>query len=1015
MGIINSMKLQEKAIKMAQHEIYNIRAGLPFSKSLAQYLLHITTDAPESLTRYRILLPTRRACRILRETFLSLNEGKPILLPQLSPLGDVDEDDLSLMMFGGRHGFLDIPEAIPPMKRQLLLAKLIRNVPDFVQGHDHALALSNALCRFIDQVVVEGLALSDLYKIVPDEFAAHWQITLDFLKIISEHWPTILAEHGQIDVAQRRNHLLHALADHWQESPPDYPVIAAGSTGSIPAAGRVLGVISKMPQGCVILPGLDEDMSDEGWSYITESHPQYSLKTMLTRIDATREDVRPLPLVMVGEGAKNRAPLASEMMLPAQVSAQWKNFNTRADIDAMLQGLRYYSCRTQQEEAALIALLMRETLEMPRNITALVTPDRGLARRVSAQCRRWGIEVDDSAGRNLADTRLGKLIHLSAKIGCGAYDPVSLLALLKISLCRFGLDDAHYQKMVAVLETKILRSDTIISSHDILLRHVAQDEKNNEVLAFLEAFYAAVLPLRHTAWKDGASFDGVLKAHIRVIENLAATPDQSGADILWRGDTGEAAALFLSDLMQHSALIDDVDAGEYETALMALMGAVSIRSAYGVHPRLLILGQLEARLSDADLVVLGGLNEGTWPPDAGHDPWMSRPMRNAFGLPGTDQAIGIAAHDFVQGFCARHVVMTRAEKVEGSPTVPARWLDRLDTLLQAGGRSLDELSDQKYYGWIDALDDHPEFMPYSRPSPCPPVSVRPKGASVTKIEQWIKDPYSIYMHYVLRLRKINPLVQDNDFALRGNMLHEILERFTSQYPLDLPDNAEDEFINIARNVLNEMLDTPDALRYWWPKCMKIAGWFVAHERNWRMDAKFFESEIKGNIDLDVDGLPFNLHGIADRIDRMHGGYAIIDYKIGGPFNKGALQKGALPQMPLEAVMLAQGGFNGRGFKGQELQQDKKHIPAGDTQYMGYWKMTGGAKAGEAINIADKLDETIEIVLEGLKELVRVFRCAQTPYLCQPDAQNTLRYNNYELVSRLKEWAVLDDMADEGDF
>ncbi len=985
-----------------QHKIYNIPAGLPFSKTLVRYLHHLTRqDGARPLPEYTILLPTRRACRILRETFLSMNSGAPMLLPRMTPLGDVDEEDLSLMMFGNAQDFLDVPPAIDPMKRLLLLAKLVGSAKGFTQGPDHALMLAAALAKFIDQVVVEELSFADLHKIVPEDFSEHWKITLEFLKIISEHWPSILEANNVIDVAQRRNILMQALADHWRKSPPDYPVIAAGSTGSIPAAGRLLNVIATMPTGQIILPGLDIHMDETAWGYVGESHPQHGLKTLLSRMETERSDVRELGIDHSDLLTSDRNKLASAMMLPAQVTATWKEFGKVHDLEPMLEHLEYYACATQQEEAAAIGLLMREALEGKENITALVTPDRTLARRVSAQCRRWGIEVDDSAGQNLADTRLGKFISLTMQMAKAGYDVVSMLALLKISLCRFGQDDIHYDKMVNMLEQKFLRTKELTTSHEMLRTKIKKDETASKLFEFMEGFYAALKPLSFYGMQTGKQpFAEILKAHVKVLEALATTTDQAGQDILWRGDIGETAALFLSELLSHDDLLEDMSFTEYEKIITSLMSTKTVRSAYGVHPRLLILGQLEARLADADLVILGGLNEGVWPPDAAHDPWMSRPMRGDFGLPGTDQTVGIAAHDFVQGFCAGRVVMTRSEKVDGSPTVPARWLDRLDTVLKASGRSLNDLSTGAYLHWAKTLDMSDAPKPADRPKPKPPLSTRPFRASVTKIDVWMKDPYAIYAYYVLGLKKLDPLVQDSDAALRGTIIHDILEAFVTAYPDDLPDDAEDRFLDIVRDILTEKLESPDLLQYWGARFYKIAAWFVAHENCWRHDAQCLKSEISGEIDIDVDGIPFTVHGKADRIDKLPEGYALIDYKTGGQYKESSFKKGEYPQLPLEAIMLAGGGFT------------KSDIPKGDAAYLGYWKVTGARTAGEVVALSGDLDETIEIVLEGLKGVIRAFRDIETPFFAVPDHKNAPRYNDYELLSRYKEWAVLDEETGE---
>ena len=995
---------------MRTHKIYNIPSHLPFSETLARYLLDITKDEPESLTRYRLLLPTRRACRIMQDSFLRLNDGKPMLLPHMLPLGEVDEDELSLQMFGQSRNFLDIPAAITPLKRQLLLARLIHGVPDFQQGFEGALNLSKALCQFMDQVIVEGLDFADLHKIVPEDFASHWQITLNFLKIISEHWPEILKEHNVIEMTDRRNILLRSLAEHWMESPPEYPVIAAGSTGSIPAAAKLLGVIASLPDGQVILPGLDKQIDNESWGFITETHPQYGLKMLLDRIGVERDNVCDL---VEGKAEFERYKLATAIMLPAETTYRWKDFAKENDLKSMLSGLEYYSCNTQQEEANVIALIMRESLEEEGKVIALVTPDRALARRVKGACRRWGIDVDDSAGEKLIDTKLGKFILLSLEATKKTFDPVAFLSLLKTGFCQFGYTPEQVNRYSKCLETDVLRQGDIISSHKMLQEKVMSCKSPDDVSDFVDVFYNAVSSLFELSHKD-TTFEAkdILQAHIEVLENLAQTESSDGASCLWKGDIGKAAAQFFTNLLEHAYLMDDMTYDEYVIAITSLMRDVTIRVPYGVHPRILILGQLEARLTRADTIIIGGMNEGVWPPENKHDPWMSRPMRRDFGLPAIEQMVGFSAHDFVQNFCAGRVVITRSEKTAGMPTISSRWLERMDTLLQTAGIEIEDLSKHPYVMWVDALDKA-ESNACKRPEPCPPVSTRPDSVSVTKVDTWLKDPYAIYMYYVLKLRKMNPLRQESDAALKGNILHKILDQFVQQYPEDFPSDAEDQFLTIAKSIILEETEDYELLYLWWPKLIQMAYWFVSHEKNWRETAEFIESEVTGNIDIDVNGSVFNLHGIADRIDRVGDGYAIIDYKSGGTFTKSRLKDGKYPQLPLEALILSEGGFDGRGFKHKKDAYTKKEIKAGKTSYLGYWKLSGGRKTGEIIDVEGDLSGSINIVRKGLEKLIVTFQNPDIPFYCIPDTKNAPRFNDYEYVSRLKEWSVMEDGQDEG--
>lgn len=1000
---------------MSGPHVYNIQSCYPFAQTLAQYLMAQVADKPEELTQYKILLPTRRTCRVLRETFLSLNEGKPMLLPQMMALGDVEEDDLSLMMFGQTDDVLDIPPGINSLKRQLLLAQLISQVPSFQQGFDQALELAKALAKFIDQVIIEGLDFSDLHKIVPDEFAAHWQLTLSFLKIISEAWPAILLDNGEVDMAHRRNLLLQALAQYWAENPPSTPLIAAGSTGSIPAASSVLKVIADVQTGMVILPGLDTMMSNAAWNDIAESHPQHSLKNLLASLHVQRDDVQNITGSNHSEFQSGRHHLASSLMLPATMTGQWSDFNEQHDMEEMLNGLEYYVGDTQQEEAQIISLIMRETLENQNKVTALVTPDRGLARRVKNICRRWGVEVDDSAGEKLTDTQLGKLFLLILDMLKTPFDPVPLLACLKLPLCHLGFSKEDIKAFIKILEGDVLRSELSLGSYEKLFRSVEETEELMTLHEFMKTFTELTLPLRDMAQSNEYfPFIDILKTHIHLMESFAKTPELDGSATLWLGDIGKAGSVFLAQLLDHAHLMRDVTYDQYTNIIQTLIRDVTIRVPYGLHPRLLILGQLEARLIKADTIILGGLNEGVWPEDTKHDPWMSRPMRRDFGLPAMEQVIGFAAHDFVQGFCAQRVVMTRSLKVSGVPTLPSRWLERLDTLFQASGRTLEILNKTSYREWAQNVDMVSIPAPCERPKPCPPMSVRPNGISVTKVETWLKDPYAIYMHYVLKLRKIRPLKQDNDAALRGILLHSIFYEFMKAHPHDIPENAENIFLDIARDVIIDTTSNQDILDLWWPRLVEIAQWFVNYQNDWNNVARFVTGEVKGNLDIMIDDIPFNIYGVADRIDKLDQGYALIDYKSGGTFTKSKLQSGEYPQLPLEAMILDANGFDGRGFKHTGAADADATGIQGKTRYAGYWIVKGGRSPADITEMKSDVMQAAEVVRSGLEKLVRTFRDPETPFYCLPNAYNLPRFNDYKHVARVKEWSAVDtDLGEVG--
>jgi ATP-dependent helicase/nuclease subunit B len=994
-----------------KRSVFTFAPGAPFAKSLAQLLLDETAGDPETLARYKVLLPTRRACRTVRESFLRLSGGAPTFLPALFPIGDVDEGDLSLQMFGADGRFLDIPPAMPALRRQLMLAKMLQAGGGvFSEGREQALRLADSLVTFLDEMIIGGQDFSALSRLVPEEFSAHWQISLRFLEILSVHWPRILEESGLIDAAHRRNLLLRALADYWQAFPPDGPVIAAGTTGSIPATAQLLRVISELPQGRLILPGLDFDLDAESWESLDESHPQYLMKVLLMTLDVSREAVGVIGQIPETAGT-GRNDLIREIMRPAATSGQWIHFGDSVrrlgTAASLLDGLRLYTCDTPQEEAQVVALLMREALEADGKTVCLITPDRGLARRVAAHCLRWGIAVNDSAGESLSATSVGIFLFLVLEAAHRRFDPAALLALLKHPLCGLGTERAEMERAVGSLERFFFRDEEHRphALHD--LANITSKSSYKDVARIAQILSDIFAPL--TAFSDGQSYDfaKIYEAHIRAAERLSDLPDLPGDLRLWSGEAGEAAAHFLSELLGESEQIDPLSFADYVSLLFVLAQRVTVRPRYGLHPRLSILGQLEARLVDADLVILGGLNEGTWPTALRHDPWLSLPMRKSLGLPGPERFAGQAAHDFAQAFWGTEVVLTRSRKVDGAPTVPSRWLQKMGAVLQACGADHSVLSGGSHLRWARIMDDAVDVRPVSRPCPRPPVFLRPSRVSVTRVDGWLSDPYGHYARYGLGLKKLPPLRVESDHALRGQILHRAFETFLGAYPEILPPDADGLFLGHLQKAAAALLHETETLQFWITRMDDPVRRIMAHERIWRETSKFLATEAFGSLILDVGGQPFTLYGRADRIDRRSDGYALIDYKSGGSFSSQKLQNGGLPQLPLEALILERGSFrrSDPGLQGSETFR-------GRSSYLGYWMVNAGRKEEFTAAVEGDLTALITLVEDGLKGLVVHYRNEKVAYVNLPDPRRALRYNDYLHLARVREWSVADSDAEE---
>ena len=982
--------------------VFTIPAGTPFVDALAAGLVERIGGGPEDLAAAIVLLPTRRACRALGEAFLRLTGGRPTLLPRMRPLGDLDEDELAIAgafdllaempSEDGAAGGDDIPPALSGLRRQILLTRLVMALSGRDTSAEQAARLAAELGRLLDQVHTERLDFAALAGLVPDELAEHWQVTLEFLAILSEQWPRVLAAEDAVDTAERRNRLLAAQAAAWRRHPPAGPVIAAGSTGSIPATADLLKVVAELPQGCVVLPGLDTDMDEETRDALDPTHPQYGMVRLLAHLELSVEAVQPWPPAdrpspADQPAAAERRRLIQVALRPAGLTDRWRR---QAPFSAAaLEGVSRIDCPGPREEAGVIALILREALETAGRTAALITPDRALARRVAAELRRWAIDVDDSAGAPLAHTPPAAFLRLALAMVAEDFAPVATLAALKHPLAAGRRRPVAFRTAVRELEIAALRGPRPAPGIDGL--HAALGGQASRFAALLASLEEAVASLHALLRQTAADPLALVSAHVACVEALAATDEAPGAARLWAGEAGEAVAHFLAELADSAASLGPLAGRQYAGLFDALMAGRVVRPRFGRHPRLAIWGPLEARLQQADVVVLGGLNEGCWPPETQAGPWMSRPMMKSFGLPLPERRIGLSAHDFAQAFAAPRVVLTRASRVEGTPTVPSRWLARLDALTAGSGLAQALETDRRWIAWFEGLDAAGPPRPVVPPRPRPPAEARPRRLSVTQVEAWIRDPYAIFARHILGLAPLDALDADPAAAERGTIIHDALEAFIRAVPGELPADAEDRLIAIGRQVFGDRTARPGVRAFWWPRFERLARWFIDFERRRRAAGhRVLATETRGELVLAAPGGPFLLSGRADRLDLTPtGDLAIIDYKTGQVPSRKQVECGLAPQLSLEAAMAAAGGFAG--------------IPAKSVAEMIYLRLTGGRLPGEERVLNEGVAAIAEEAMSGLARKVALFDNPRTPYLSRRRPMFERDVGDYDHLARVKEW------------
>jgi ATP-dependent helicase/nuclease subunit B len=969
-----------------------IAANVPFLDALAAWWLGRAGAMPETLADGLFLLPTRRAARGLTEAFLRHSGGAPLLLPRIAALGGLDEAPLALT------GGLDVPPAVSAPRRLAVLTRMIlalRGAFGAPTLPDRAWLLAQALADFLDEA---ARAEIDLHAALPDaaarEFAAHWNVTLRFLAIVTEAWPAWLVEAGHTDIAARQIALLDAQSAAWSMAAPAYPVIAAGTTGAIPAVARLLRVVAHLPHGQVVLPGLDHALDEASWQALDDTHPQASLRALLTALDASRGDVAAWDFVPASAPG-SRLDAMRLALLPAPSLQQWHS----ADVPP-LPGVYLLSPADQQEEAAATALLLRATLEQPGATAALITPDRALAQRVTAELLRYGVVADDSAGEKLAETPPAVLLRLLAVAVAEGLRPVPLLALLKHPLAAAGLPPAECRAAARRLERAALRGPMPAPGLGGLRRSKAD-------AAFLDRLARCLQPVLDLGI-TAVTADVLLRALLTAAEAIAASDSDAGAVRLWRGEDGEALAARMGNLLEAWADLPPMTVADLPGLLDAALAGEAVRSRRALrgrdgaeHPRIFIWGLLEARLQAVDTAILAGLSEGVWPPQSDPGPWVNRAMRGLIGLPSPEERVGQAAHDFVGAACsAREVILSAPRRRDGALAVPSRWLTRLQALLEGGRQTLPV---HAAVAWARALDRPAgPAIPAARPMPMPPVARRPRRLRVTEIETLLRDPYAIYARHVLGLQKLAPLEESADAADYGSIVHAGLHAFFRKFDRAWPADAGRQLIGCMDEALADAELRP-ALGAWWrPRLHRIAGWVAdaeAERRGALGRPQLIRSEQDGVWHIAGPAGPFTLTGRADRIERLfQGGIAILDYKTGTPPSDRDVEDGRAPQLPLEAAMAEAGAF------GEDL--------VGAPVDLTYWHISGGYAPGQARALfrgkAEKLGEATQAAAGGLRALVAAFDNPGRAYLSQPHPGAAPRFSDYAQLARVAEWAAADD-------
>lgn len=1031
--------------------VLTIPPGVRFLPTLAEALIDgklvpgfALGGDPMKLADATIYVPTRRAARALRSAFVDHAGGRPAILPTIRALGEVDDDEAAFEDAGPAD--LELPPPIAPIERLLLLAPLVRAWKSRLPAHVAALFSENVvvpassadavwlardLAALMDEIETEGSDWTRLGDLVGGNLAGWWQVTLDFLGIVTSAWPNLLDERGRSNPAAHRSARIRAEARRLARNPPKGPVIAAGSTGSIPATAELLSVISRLEQGVVVLPGLDRAVDVRSWAALKEpkprpsvlGHPQYGLSRLVGKIGIERQDVAEVgvptsPMIL-------RASILNEALRPAETTDLWAE--GRAPLEgpeavAALAGITLLEAANERDEAIAIAIALRLAVSQPGRSAALVTGDRNLARRVSSELLRFGIRADDSGGTPLINTAPATLAGLMLRAAFQPGDPVALLALLKHPLLCLAMERSVVRGAAETIELVALRGGTgrpdLATLPDMFeqrLVKLAADSRPPFWLARLPAhrmaearevlsrLRSALDPLIRERGNPSVPLSALLGPTVVSLEALGRGHDGGVAEF-YSGDAGDKLASFLRSLLAADADFT-LDADEWPDIWTALLAPETVKPSVGGDGRVSIWGALEARLQSVDTLILGGLNEGSWPRRAEADRFMSRMMKAGLELEPPERRIGQAAHDFMMAMGTEEVILSRASRSGDAPAVASRWLQRLLTYVGPEHAQRLRQRGEAYLAHGRMIDDGGRAAEFGRPNPVPPLEARPRRFSVTEIETLRRDPYAVYARRILELAPVEPLVRDPGAAERGTLFHDILNRFVRSGTDPMAQHALDQLIAAGKAAFAEVALPQDIEAVWWPRFLAMATNIVGWERGRGHDTQSRHSEARAEP-TGVAGTGVTLSGYADRIDLLTGGFAdILDYKTGMSPSKGQAHTLLAPQLALEGALLQRGAFATIGARTPSKLAHVRLRASGEVEEESILEFrkqvrTAGDLAEEAWQRLEKLLDYYNVASTGYLSRALPFREGETD-------------GHYDHLARVLEWSAGGDDGEGG--
>lgn len=923
--------------------VYTTHPGAPILRDVARILAQETERNMDEVRQSLILLPTRRAIRILEEKMPEAFALPTVLLPKLMAVGDIElppeeEDE-------GKPP----PRAINGIERLYSLLPFIEAEGLAKNGFDANWRLAQEIVKLVDLLQTEELGPEALDQIGHAQSAQQWQDSAGLFQRVAQNWLDHLKRINRVNSAAARNLRIDRLIERWHKNPPQHPVWLVGSTGSVVAVRRLMNEVLQLPRGAVLLPGLDKIMDDASWAALPEAHPQAILKRTINALSRDRREIDFWPTDQKNDDVEKRAVWLSQALSPLPSRS----------IAPAAENVTVINSATPQEEVEVVAHFCAHVLQdSQRQSIVVVSNDSTFAQRLSGILGFYGIGVDSSAGYPLSDLAFGGALSAFIRFLSPASTPQDVWAALK-------------HPLFAPIWPWTARQNRMAEAETVLRDSLSCPNTAEEVLALLDpAFANAANAVRKEAMTPRSlpEWAAFLRKHCPAFVKASSIVDKLAAEAVERAFDDLAAAKLprVLTIKEASPILCDT-----------LLRIVCRPPA--LSPSVHVLGTLEARLIEADIAVLTGLNEGHWPDAPQPSPFLSRGMRHSVGLPDSERHAALSGHDFQQAFLSKKTVISRATRDKDGPTLPARWCLRLKAVTPA-----DIWQEMEDRGNALIAQRHrlhkPEIV-----TPAPPPSPRADQndlrlpLSVTSIETWRADPYSFWAKHVLNLRRLEPIFPIVSAAARGTIWHAFFKRFVETFDPDENDAASEARYDAAVEVsLKEHALPQHRMRLWRARLHGLRTNLIRDERLRRSEA--LPVSLEERHVGDVGGLP--LQARVDRIDQnTQNLLTLCDYKTGEAPKKKSIERGYSCQLSLLALMLRR-----------------------NVESLEYIELKGGRTPPNAVSLA-WTDEFAEETEKGFTAWVKLFLEQGHPFLSLADhgGDRLKKAQDYLHLARHQEW------------